>query len=84
MMFMVLCNPAQSMIFCDITLPQSIGHPRVLGILETSPPNSLSTLWDIRHCGDTTTIHTSSTEHGVFLSTGHLRYLPFTFPSSRA
>lgn len=46
-----------------------------MGILEASPPSSLSTLWDIRHCGDTTTttIHASSTEHGVFLSTGHPR-----------
>lgn len=81
-MFTVLCNPAQSKIrFCDITLPQSIGHPQVLGILKTSPNNSHSTLWDIRHCGDTnTTIHTPSTAPGLFLSSGHPRYDPIHIP----
>lgn len=82
MVFTVPCSPAQSMIrFYDKTLPQSIGHPQVLGILETSPPNSHSTFWDLRHCGHTTTtIRTSSTEHGVFLSTGRPRYNPIHIP----
>lgn len=85
MMFTVLCSPDQPMIrFYDITLPQSIGHPQVFGILGISPPNSHRTLWDIRHCGDTTTtIQTPSTELGVLLSTGHPRYTPIQIPLFR-